>query len=109
LGVHIPDPSLWDAVKKGLLNGFSFQSLVKPTTVDVEIDAIRDFVGETELSEDHSHTFFVELDEIGNVVGGRTSKAPDGHYHEIQWASVTSRTNGHSHRFFLVGDDNAEP
>jgi predicted ABC-type ATPase len=101
LGVHIPSPSLWDAVKKGLLNGFSFQSLVKPTGVDVEIDAIRDFVGDTELSEDHQHTFFVELDDIGNVVGGRTSKAADGHYHEIQWASVTNRTNGHSHRFFL--------
>jgi hypothetical protein len=101
LGVHVPDAGLWDAVKKGMLNGFSFQSLVKPTSVDVEITAIRDFVGETDLSEDHSHTFFVELDEIGNVIGGRTSQAADGHSHEIQWASVTSRTNGHSHRFFL--------
>jgi predicted ABC-type ATPase len=101
LGVHIPDSELWTAVKSGLLNGFSFQSLVKPTTVDVEIDAFRDFVGETELSEDHRHTFFVELDDIGNVVGGRTSKASDGHYHEIKWASVTDRVSGHSHRFFL--------
>lgn len=101
LGVHIPDPELWQSVKTGMLNGFSFQSLVKPTSVDVEIDVIRDFVGETELSEDHHHTFFVELDEIGNVVGGRTSKAADGHYHEIKWASVTGRSNGHSHRFFL--------
>jgi predicted ABC-type ATPase len=101
LGVHVPDPSLWHAVKNGQLNGFSFQSLVKPTDVDVEISAIRDFVGETELCEDHSHTFFVELNDIGNVVGGRTSKAADGHCHEIKGASVTGRTGGHSHRFFL--------
>ena len=101
LGVKVPDDTLWHAVKSGQLNGFSFQCLVKPTSVDVEIDAIRDFVGETEANEDHSHTFFVELDDIGNVVSGRTSAAADGHTHDISRASTTDRTYGHIHRFFL--------
>jgi hypothetical protein len=101
LGVKVPDPNVWQKVKNGELNGFSFQCLVKPTSVDVEYATIRDHVGETELHADHEHVLFVQLDEIGNVLGGRTAKAADGHFHEISRASVTDRTAGHSHRFFL--------
>ena len=101
LGVKIPDAGLWSRAKSGELNGFSFQCLVKPTDVDVEYDTIRDYVGATELFDTHDHTFFAELNEIGNVIGGRTSKATDGHYHEITRASVTDTAGGHSHRFFL--------
>jgi hypothetical protein len=101
LGVKVPDQHLWQAVKKGELNGFSFQSLVKPTSVEVQYTSIRDHVGQTEQQDDHYHVFFAELDEIGNVTGGRTSKAADGHFHEISRASTTDWSAGHSHRFFL--------
>lgn len=101
LGVKIPDGNLWRKVKSGELNGFSFQSLVKPTTVEVEYSVIRDHVGKTEPQEDHQHVYLVELDDIGNVMGGQTSKAADGHFHIITRASHTEEADGHNHRFFL--------
>lgn len=101
LGVKIPDAGLWRKVKTGELNGFSFQSLVKPTSVEVEYAVLRDSVGKTESHDDHEHVYLVELDEIGNVVRGVTSKAADGHFHEITRASHTEESEGHSHRFFL--------
>lgn len=101
LGVKIPDGHLWRQVKSGELNGFSFQSLVKPTSVEVEYSVIRDHVGKTESQSDHDHVYLVELDDIGNVIGGRTSKAADGHFHVITRASRTEESEGHNHRFFL--------
>jgi hypothetical protein len=100
LGVKIVDDAVWTAVKSGELNGFSFQSLVKPKQVDVVYTVLRDHVGATEASEDHQHTYFVQLDEGGNVVGGQTDNVM-GHDHTIRRASVTELSAGHSHRFFL--------
>jgi predicted ABC-type ATPase len=98
LGVKCPG-DVWQRVKSGELNGFSFQCLVKPISVAVESLTIRDHVGATELFDDHNHTFFVSVDESGNVTGGVTSKAADGHFHEISKASITD--GPHHHRFFI--------
>lgn len=101
LGVHIPNDGLWRKVKSGELNGFSFQSLVNPASAEVCYSVTRDQVGKTQPQSDHDHTYFVQLDEMGRVVGGVTSKAADGHFHEITRASHTGTANDHTHRFFL--------
>jgi len=101
LGVKIEDEDVWSDIKTGKLNGFSFQAMVKYASADVEIELIRDQVGKTELAEDHEHFYFVQLNENGNVLKGRTSKAEDGHFHLIGRASVTHEASGHSHRFFI--------
>lgn len=101
MGVKIPDQQLWQRVKSGELNGFSFQSLVRPAEVEVDYEVTRDHVGKTESQDDHTHAYYVELDEVGNVVRGITSRAADGHFHEIERASTTEAEHGHSHRFFL--------
>jgi hypothetical protein len=100
LGVKVPDDDIWMQVKSGKLNGFSFQSLVKAKEVEVEYTVVRDHVGMTEVHGDHAHVYFVELDEMGRVVGGRTNTV-NGHSHEIVRASVTATAAGHTHRFFL--------
>jgi uncharacterized protein YuzE len=101
MGVKIDDAEVWADIKAGNLNGFSFQAWVEAKQVDVEVEVVRDQVGKTEETQDHEHYFFVQLDSNGKVVGGRTSKAADGHWHEIAGGSATRKTNGHNHRFFI--------
>jgi hypothetical protein len=100
LGVKVPDAKIWNMVKRGDLNGFSFQSLVKPKDVEVSYEVMRDHVGSTQRSADHEHVYFVQLDDMGRVIGGKTDTV-NGHSHEIRGASVTETASGHSHRFFL--------
>lgn len=100
LGVKVADPILWHRVKSGQINGFSFQCMVQPREYDVTYEAIRDHVGRVEKSEDHTHEYFVQVDEKGMVVGGVTSVAKD-HFHLIRRASHTEDGANHSHRYFL--------
>lgn len=100
LGVKIVDPAIWDQVKRGELNGFSYQCMVRkiPAVVEVEIDPI--VTGAVEEVEDHTHLFYAEINEAGVVVRGRTSTV-NGHYHDILGGTVTEEVSGHSHRFFV--------
>lgn len=102
LGVKVPDDLVWASVKGGELNGFSFQSMVKPVEHRVKLSIIRDHVGITEGggADTHFHTFFVQVDDTGRVVFGQTS-FDHGHSHRIRRASVTETVNTHNHRFFL--------
>lgn len=100
LGVKIIDDEVWDKIKKGEINGFSLEAMVMKKEVEVEYEVFSHNVGYTEDTNGHSHVFFIELDENGKVVSGRTSKV-DGHFHEIKRASATTENSGHSHRFFL--------
>lgn len=102
LGVKVPDDGVWASIKKGELNGFSFQSMVRPVEHRVKLSIIRDHVGITEEggADDHRHTFFVQVDDTGKVVFGQTS-FDNGHNHRIRRASVTETVNTHNHRFFL--------
>lgn len=100
LGVKIVDPVVWARVKSGELNGFSFQSMVRPVEMDVEYLVLRDHVGQTEVHEDHEHVFFLAVDDQGRVVSGSTNEV-NGHKHVIRRASVTEMAAAHTHRFFL--------
>lgn len=100
LGVKVDDES-WVKIKSGELNGYSFQSMVKPVEVEVYYSVVRDHVGQTEKADDdHEHVYFVEVDADGKVVGGRTDVV-NGHSHQIRKASVTEVVGEHSHRYFL--------
>ena len=102
LGVKVADRTIWGAVKRGELNGFSFQALVKKVPALVSIEVFRDNFGVTELGgeEEHSHFYYVEMDEMGKVVRGQTSDDND-HSHKIIGGTATEPANGHSHRYFI--------
>lgn len=104
MGVKVPDENVWQAVVRGDLNGFSFEAMVRLVEYDVEVSVMRDHVGETATHKgvDHEHLFFCQVDEKGRVVRGMTSPGPDGHVHKISHATMTGKTNGHSHRFDLL-------
>lgn len=100
LGVHIEDPEVWESVKSGKLNGFSVQALAIKKLAVATIETYVDNVGTTEDADGHRHLYYVELDEVGKVVGGHTDIVR-GHYHKISAGTRTDESEGHSHRYFL--------
>lgn len=100
IGVKITDDAMWQRVKSGELNGFSFQAMVYPAVMDVEVAIQRDHVGVTEAHEGHTHTFVVQLDETGALVGGHTS-VTNGHSHTVRRGTATDEADAHAHRYFL--------
>lgn len=107
LGVKVPDEHTWGLIKHGEINGFSFEAMVKPVEFRVRIKTIRDHVGvtrEDDKGSDHTHMFFVQVNEKGIVERGMTSPGPDGHVHRISRASFTDRAGelGHNHRFDMI-------
>lgn len=104
LGTKVEDEDVWDQIKKGELNGYSFQALVRKVAVVVDIEVTPNIAGVTEPGDvdNHEHVFYVELNDEGRVVKGRTSTVK-GHYHEIKRGTATEKAKGHSHRI-NIGD-----
>lgn len=100
LGVKVTDTAIWDQVKKGQLNGFSFQAMVRKLPAVVELEVTRDNFGETEEVDGHTHLYFVELNDDGRVASGRTT-TDAGHSHVIKSGTATEASAGHAHRFFI--------
>jgi len=100
LGIKINDFRVWNAVKSGELNGFSFQATVKKMPVVVEVDVPVQNIGATEVANNHRHLFFLEVDKDGRIKSGRTS-TDNGHAHEIKAGTATESAQGHSHRIFV--------
>jgi len=100
LGVKITDSGVWDAVKSGKLNGYSFESLCRGVPAVIELEVLRDNFGITEETAGHSHMFFAEVGDNGVVVTGRTTTVL-GHDHLISEGTATDESFGHAHRYFL--------
>lgn len=100
LGVKIVDDEIWKAVKKGDLNGYSFQALVRKLSVVVSVESEPDVVGFTEAADGHSHMFFAFYDADGRIQRGVTSE-DNGHRHTISAGTATDKVNGHAHRIIL--------
>lgn len=98
LGVKVVDADIWSRIKKGELNGYSFEARVTKSPVVVEIEYDPSIFGETELAEGHTHFYWLKIDDHGIVIGGRTSRAKDGHYHEIVSGTATEMSLNHQHR-----------
>ena len=101
IGVHIPDPQLWAAIKKGEINGFSMEALVTRHATDVEVEIPPVVTGLTSKFDEHQHKFFVAYDAKGEFKGGVTDTV-DGHFHTIVAGTHTQDAAGHRHRFSSV-------
>lgn len=105
IGVKVPDPALWAAIKKGELNGFSLDGagFREETTVEVEIpeelSGLTDRIGVE--GGGHAHQFTVRFDPDGTFLGGETDVV-QGHRHTITQGTLTDESAGHSHRFSYV-------
>lgn len=99
--VHVNDDDTWQKVKDGKLNGFSVEALVRKKEVDVQIKIPEEVTGETSEVDDHKHTFKVNYDKKGKLVGGRTNTVK-GHWHGISGGTITDVASGHRHRFSSV-------
>ena len=104
LATKIVSDDLWGKVKRGELNGYSMEAMVKRREVETEIEMYRDNIGVTEkdYNDGHQHAFFVQLGEDGRVVHGFTSET-NGHKHVIGKGTATEQANGHKHRYFVEG------
>ena len=109
MGVQVPDPDLWAAIKDGKINGFSLggSSIKVPATVLVtEIESLS---GTTEKNADslippHDHEVELRFDENGNVIQTHTGEAM-GHTHVVKAMTATELEGGHGHRL-IVEDEN---
>ena len=101
VGVHVPDETTWQQIKRGELNGFSLEALVSrhPTQLTLEVPPV--IRGTTNEVNGHSHEFFVTYDVVGNFVGGTTSHV-DGHHHNIARGTLTEDSMLHHHTFSFV-------
>ena len=102
VGVHVPDDATWGQIKKGEINGFSIEALVKGTASFLELEIPPVISGRTSIDDGHDHEYFVTYDEEGRFLGGRTDTAND-HFHLIRQGTVTEPgPNGHRHKFSHV-------
>jgi hypothetical protein len=104
LGVKVEDADIWTEIKKGNLNGFSFQALVRKVPSVVQIDIVPENIILTEENLGHTHIAYVRINDDGQVIGGRTSTDFD-HSHEIFAGTATeeAKMDGkvHRHRYFI--------
>lgn len=101
IGVKVPDPALWSAIKKGELNGFSLDGAGFREEVTLEVEIPEALSGLTDRVEGHAHQFTVRFDADGNFLGGETDIV-QGHRHTITRGTLTDESAGHSHRFSYV-------
>lgn len=104
LGVQCPD-DVWEEVKKGELNGFSFAGVTDKYPAKVLVEVAKQITGITESSTvesipTHEHTFIINLDNKGKIVSGGTDYVQE-HFHTIKAGTITSPELNHSHRIVL--------
>lgn len=105
LAVKIDDATVWREVKKGNLNGYSFEAYIQktPTVVMVETEPFLLAETEPDPEDGHTHLFAIRIDDEGKIVEGKTSST-NGHSHMVVRGTATEVAvdNGriHSHRIF---------
>lgn len=101
LATKIVNDELWEQIKKGVFNGYSFEAMVRKLPAVALLEVTRDNFALTEEAEDgHRHIYFAELDDDGRVIAGRTSTEM-GHSHEIKAGTATEVAGNHRHRIFV--------
>lgn len=102
MAVKVEDPTVWAKIKKGVINGYSFEAYVGKVATVVELETDVDYIGKTIENEGHDHIFFVEFNEHGRIIGGCTSYDA-GHKHIILSGTTTELAEAqgiasHAHR-----------
>jgi hypothetical protein len=102
VGIYVPDPNLWNAIKNGDLDGFSMEAeCFRKKDVEFEMDSTLALKGHCESCPDgRTHQFAIKVSKSGEFLGGVTSADPvDGHFHTITHGEYTDETNGHTHKY----------
>lgn len=111
VGVHIDDADIWEKIKKGELNGFSMEALVRVReSTDDTLKCINKgtgrVVGVTKTADGHEHSYEIVYGPDGKLANGKTSAAKDAngvlHFHTISGGMVTDAIQDHRHRFSTV-------
>jgi hypothetical protein len=106
LGVKVIPDKLWELVKKGELNCFSFGGQGRTVPKKVKIEQIIKLEGETEKSHEdgplppHKHIAVLHFKD-GTLIPGRTGVTLD-HDHGISKESATEQELDHSHRMITI-------
>jgi hypothetical protein len=101
---RILDKSVWNEVKDGKLNGYSFEIMTYKRDTLVEIECAAWYYGFTDPDpyDKHTHPFIVRMDDNGEILWGRTGEGSDGSpSHPITKASITDPVDGKTHRIHL--------
>lgn len=105
MGVKCTD-EIWEAVKSGELNGFSFYGVTKKVPARVLVEVTKQVAGITSDQTansplpEHQHTFIINFDEKGNIVSGKTDMVHE-HFHPITRGTATEVEMDHRHRVEL--------
>jgi hypothetical protein len=111
LGVKVLPDALWEAVKSGELNGFSFAgNLGNRIETRSVVMMTRRLEGETEKSADsgplppHEHHLSLALDHNGRIIPTESGETL-GHRHNIRKATATEPEFDHAHRMILIQNE----
>ena len=105
MGVKCTD-EVWQSVKSGDLNGFSFYGTTKKTPARVLIEVTKQLAGATEKSSEdgplppHEHTYIINFSNDGSIVSGKTDLVLE-HFHAITKGTATEEEMDHRHRLVL--------
>ena len=105
MGVKCTD-EVWESVKSGELNGFSFYGVTKKVPARVLVEVTKQMAGVTSKQTsnsplpEHEHTFIINFDSKGNIVSGKTDIVHE-HFHPIVRGTATEEEMDHRHRVEL--------
>jgi len=105
MGVRCTD-DVWESVKSGDLNGFSFYGVTKKVPARVLVEVTKQAAGVTSKQTsnsplpDHDHTYIINFDSKGNIVSGKTDIVME-HFHTISKGTATDEEMDHRHRVEL--------
>jgi hypothetical protein len=94
---------LWPLVKSGELGGFSMYGSGErvPTMITIEVPDDGVMKGDTDNTENHTHSYSIRFNDAGDFLGGETNVV-NGHSHKITKGTVTEKSEDHRHRFSFV-------
>lgn len=109
LGVKIAPDDLWEAVKKGEINGFSFAGKAEKVPTTVKATITKQLEGLTEKSDvdilpPHEHSITIKFDEESNVIPTETGYDLE-HSHPVLRTTATELEMDHAHRMILIEND----
>ena len=95
---------IWNAVKNGDINGYSFEILTYRDEVEVDIEYASWYYGFTDEDphDKHTHPYLIHMNNEGEIVWGMTGLGSDGSpAHSISQSNITDEVDGLTHRIHM--------